>query len=79
MAEIRRASTGFVDPKTRERKGNDWRAAAFLLKHRHPDRWGQRQNVKHEGTVRTESVDVPADAERLQEVSDILRDAGALS
>jgi len=79
VAEIRRAGTGFVDPETRQRKGNDWRAAAFLLERRHPDRWGQRQNVKHSGNVRTGKVVVPVDSNRLGEVSEILKDAGVLS
>ena len=27
----------------------DWRAAAWLLSRRHPERWGERQSIEHSG------------------------------
>lgn len=78
VAEIRRSAKGFVDPETRERRGHDWKAAAFLLERRHPDRWGQKQTIKLPGFVPRREVDVPLDQERLDEVAEILRNTGAL-
>lgn len=36
----------------------DWRAAAWMLEHRHQTRWGGKTTVEHTGTVRHELADL---------------------
>lgn len=36
----------------------DWRAAAWMLEHRHQTRWGGKTTVEHTGTVRHELSDL---------------------
>ncbi len=45
-----------------EHAPNDWRAAMAVLKARHPDRWSDRVDVKHEGEVRVTATGDLADA-----------------
>jgi len=35
--------------KVKDYAPKDWRAAAWLLERRHPDRWGHRQKIEHSG------------------------------
>lgn len=68
VAEIRRAATG------------DWRAVAFLLERRFPERWGRRARVavEHSGTSRTALVEIPSDEDRMRELAEIARDIGVV-
>ena len=48
------------------------------LERKYPDRLGRRDQVKHSGSIRTEKVEIPDDAGRLEEVGGILADIGVV-
>lgn len=58
----------------------DWKAAAWILERRHPERYGRRDKVDVSGEVRvgTPEVVVPEDESARQRIARILADAGAL-
>lgn len=57
----------------------DWRAAAFILERRHPDRWGRQERREISGPgggpIRTEDVGL-TDEERLARIALLLNKAG---
>lgn len=72
LQTIRQAAQGT------ERRPGDWRAAAWILERTAPDKFGQRQEVKHTGGLRTSAPEVPDDADRLADVAGIMAEIGVL-
>jgi hypothetical protein len=49
-----------------------------FLERTDPEHWARRARVEHSRDVRTSSVEIPDDEQRMAEVARILRESGAL-
>jgi len=49
-----------------------------FLERTDPEHWSRRDRVEHSGQVRTSSVEIPDDEQRMAEVAATLREVGAL-
>ncbi len=57
---------------------NDWRGSAWLLSRWHPNEFGNKAVLEHQGTTPVQhQVIQPTDKESLQEVLKVLEEAGA--
>ena len=57
---------------------SDWKAAMTFLERTDPEHWSRRGRVEHSGHLRTSSVEIPDDEQRMAEVAAMLREVGAL-
>jgi hypothetical protein len=57
---------------------SSWQAAMTFLERRDPENWSRRDRLEHSGHVRTGTVDIPDDEERMRKVAQMLRQVGAL-
>jgi len=62
----------------RQAMARDWKAAMTFLERTDPEHWSRRARVEHSRDVRTSSVEIPDDHERMAKVAAMLREVGAL-
>jgi hypothetical protein len=83
---VMKHAVGF-DTRDGGRREGDWRAGAWLLERRGGADWVPQAQVEisggvdvnHGGSVRHEVVHIPDDAQRLQDVADVLGEIGVLA
>jgi hypothetical protein len=73
-AEAMITAVGYV----RQAMASDWRAAMTFLERTDPEHWSRRGRVEHSRDVRTSSVEIPDDHQRMIDVARMLREVGAL-